>query len=73
MHYGYPPHAPSPEDRTMIRCNACGWLSPEMTIQELGQRGVPWYCDGCGGVATRFATYAPHERDEALRFLGVKG
>ena len=71
MHYGYPPHSPSPEDRTVIVCGACRHHTKEMTKVELGAFGVPWYCDSCGATMSRFATFAPHERDEAFRFLGI--
>jgi hypothetical protein len=71
MHYGFGPHTPSEDDRTMIACGKCGWISTEMTAEELGQYGVPRYCGNasCDGIAAWFATYAPHEKEEALRFL----
>jgi hypothetical protein len=61
MSYSTPPHVPSPEDRTIIRCR-CGWISGEMTRDQLRERGVPWWCDRCDGIATYFVTFAPNER-----------
>ena len=61
-------HIPSPDDRTVIACR-CGWLSAEMTKEQKGQIGIPWYCDDCGQQATLFATFHPRERKEAYEFL----
>ena len=70
MYYG-PTHVPGPNDRTMIQCPRCGWVSPEMTRAEVEELGQPRYCGnpGCEGRATRFVTYAPHERPEAFLFM----
>ncbi len=68
MYYGNEPHKPSSDDRTVIACR-CGWFSPEMTKDALLELGVPWYCDDCGAIVTRFATFHPRERAEAYEFL----
>ena len=71
MHIGHAKHTPSPDDRTIVVCGKCGWHTKDMTKEELGAFGVPWYCERCDVVMTRFATFAPHERYEALTILGI--
>lgn len=67
MYYGHQPHTPSPDDRTIIQCPKCGWTSKELTNEDLACIGHPRYCgnEDCDGKATKFMTFAPHERDEA--------
>lgn len=68
MHYGHPPHQPSPEDLTVIWCT-CGWLSKELTRPELKDLGLPWYCDDCGRQSLYYARFHPRERDHVNRVI----
>ncbi len=67
MRHNHEPHSPSSDDRTMIKCSRCDWISPPMTRAEKGDRGVPWYCDQCGAQVTKFVTFGPHEEAEAMK------
>jgi hypothetical protein len=70
MHYGNKPHVSSPADMTILKC-WCGWISREMSVDDMKALGIPWYCDACGKQSLRFVTFAPHERDEAYRAFGL--
>lgn len=71
MHYGNKPHIPSGDDLTILRCY-CGWMSEEQTVEQMQQRGIPWYCDACGRPGLKFIRFAPSERAEARLRFGVK-
>lgn len=71
MDYGNrKPHVSSPDDLTMLRCY-CGWMSEELTAEQMKARGIPWYCDSCGRQNLRFVKFAPHERAEAYAAFGI--
>jgi hypothetical protein len=61
-------HVSSPEDLTILKCY-CGWISDELSADEMHERGIPWYCDRCSKTGLSFIRFAPHEREEALRRL----
>ena len=65
MFYGNPPHAQGLYDRTIITCPTCGWTSKELTRDELSALSCPLWCrnEFCGGKATLFVTFAPHQRE----------
>ena len=63
-------HVPSPEDLLILKCR-CGWTSKELTVPELSERGIPWYCDKCGRRNLRFIRFAPHERAGAYAEFGI--
>jgi len=70
MHYGHPPHTPSPDDLMIMRCR-CGWFSGEMTLSQFADRGVPLYCDRCSNSATMWVRFHPSERAKAYDALGL--
>ena len=72
MDYGNrKPHIRSPEDLTILRCY-CGWTSDELTVEQIQDRGIPWYCNVCGKQHLRWITFAPHERAEAYAAFGIR-
>ena len=71
MHYGSR-HTHSPNDRTIIKCGRCDWISPPMTRAEKSARGIPWYCDQCGARVTKFVTFGPHEEADAIKEIAVR-
>ena len=69
MHYGHPPHIPSPGALTFLKCenhkpSPCGWFGP-YTEEERDAKGVPWYCDNCGGKVYHWVRYHPSEEANA--------
>ena len=68
------PHVPGPNDRTIIKCPTCGWVSIELTRDQLEDLGLPRYCGAryCNGLASQFVTFAPHERAEALDVINSR-
>jgi len=72
MHFGHAPHVDSPDDLLLMRCRACGWISPEMTRTQVGALGAPWYCDapGCGERVTSWVRFHPRERAAARQAIG---
>lgn len=74
MHFGETrkPHIHTINDLTMLGCY-CGWRSGELTIEDLQNRGLPWYCDDCGTQGLRFITFGPAERADAYREWGIDG
>ena len=73
MYWDHAPHVPSPNDRTIIKCRICGWTSRELTIQELRDLGYPRWCHNCDAKATLFVTFAPRDREQALREIARQG
>lgn len=69
MRHASPPHVPGANDRVMVACLYCGWVSDEMTVEEWHNLGLPWYCDDCGKHARYYVRYAPHEHNEAMRLV----
>jgi hypothetical protein len=69
MWYGHKPHTHRETDLTIIKCRACGWISPEMTRTQKAERGFPWYCDDCGARVASFVTFAPEERQRAYEVI----
>lgn len=71
MHYGHPPHVASPDDLTLFRCGKCGWVSSELTREQIAAK--PWYCGGvCGKSGVQFIHFHPRERMAAYRGFGVE-
>ena len=70
MDYGIrKPHISGPDDKTILRCGRCGWRSGELSVDQMRDRGIPWYCDQCGGTNLHFVKFAPSERDDAIRLI----
>ena len=73
MYYDPTPHIPSPNDRAIIKCRICGWTSKEMTIQDLHNLGYPRLCLNCNAKATLSVSFAPSDREEAIREIASQG
>lgn len=60
-------HENSPDDLTVIWCERprCRWRSEPQTVEQMRERGLPWYCDRCGERVTHFVRYHPGEAVEA--------
>lgn len=57
---------------TRMKCYECGWVSAELTPQQVSDLGVPWYCAYCGENVKHFIKYSDSERDDpkVLKFVG---
>lgn len=71
MYYGQCHHNPSPEDLQINKCR-CGWHTGEVTKVEVAARGLPVYCDNCGGRANHYVIFHPRERLEAYDALMIE-
>ena len=70
MYYGHPPHVPSEDDLTVLKCR-CGWHSKELTKAGMTDLGIPWYCDACGKQGLQWVRFHPSERARAYDAIGV--
>jgi hypothetical protein len=69
MYYGHKPHVRSEDDLTLLKCTFCGWVSGELTRDEIAP--VPWYCGGvCGRSGVMFIHFHPRERLAAYAAFG---
>jgi len=71
MHYGHPAHTNQPTDLTILYCG-CGWHSDELTITQMHDLGIPWYCGFCDNKNVRWVRFDPSERAAARRAAGLK-
>jgi hypothetical protein len=51
--------------KTLLHCRYCMWISEPQTVQDMNERGVPWYCDRCDERVERFVRYELGEEMEA--------
>lgn len=71
MHYGHPPHIATPNDLTLLKCPNCGWVSKELTRDQIAAK--PWYCGGvCGKSGMMFVHFNPSERYAAYNAFGLR-
>ncbi len=71
MDFGNKRHVTSDDDLTILHCYACGWFSEELTLAQMHDRGLPWYCDHCGRQNLRFVHFHPSERSQARYEIGI--
>lgn len=73
MHFGHPPHQASDDDLMILRCPSCGWVSEELTRDQVTDLGAPLACQGrCGNYNVVWVRFHPRERDLARSVAGLQ-
>lgn len=52
----------SRDDVVILHCDPCGWVSPELTVEEFWGLGYPNYCHWCGSAQPHYTRFNPSER-----------